>query len=137
MTCSRAFSEWKSAVREFADEETEALRRRSPEEWEALEDKTIEAIRRARIGRRRLPARWALAVAAALAFFAVALPLWRGREWTPPAAAAPQAAPLSAQDAADDALLRDVARLSRGEDDASRLWGSLAPEPASAGDERL
>lgn len=135
-TCGRAFSEWKAAVADLADEEAEILRRRSGEDWEELENQTIAAIGRTRIGARRLRARWALAAAAVLALLAVALPLWL----KPPAAAPVPSTPsavLSAQDQADDALLHDVARLARAEDDASRLWSSLAPEPAAAGDERL
>src|SRR5262249_62351655 len=79
LPCSRALSEWKAAVRELADEEPEALRRRTPEEWDALADKTLEAVRRTRIGRRRSPVRWALAAAAVAAFFAIVVPLWRER----------------------------------------------------------
>jgi hypothetical protein len=37
---------------------------------------------------------------------------------------------LSAQDRADDALLRDVDRLASGEDTGSG-WSALAPDPAS------
>src|SRR5690242_10736875 len=71
--CSRTFSEWKSAVRELADEEPEALRRRTPEQWDALADKTLAAVRRSRIGQRRFSARWAVAAAAVAAFFAIAV----------------------------------------------------------------
>ena len=39
--CSRALQEWKLAVREIADEDTEALDRRTPAEWEGLENATI------------------------------------------------------------------------------------------------
>jgi hypothetical protein len=133
--CARAFSEWKTAVADLADEEADVLRRRSATDWEALEDQTIAAIGRTRIGASRHRARWALA-AAVLALLAAALPLWL----KPPARApapATSAAVLSAQDQADDALLHDVARLARAEDDASRFWNSLAPEPAAPGDERL
>ncbi|HEX7252662.1 MAG TPA: hypothetical protein VF376_07265 [Thermoanaerobaculia bacterium] len=135
--CSRAFSEWKAAVRELAEEEPEALRRRTPEQWDALADQTLEAVRRSRIGRRRVSVRWALAAAAVAAFFAVALPVWRGRSASERPAAKEATTTLSPQDQADDALLRDVARLTRSEDESSRLWSSLAPEPSSNEDDRL
>jgi hypothetical protein len=137
VTCSRAFSEWKGAVRELANEQAETLGKRSAEEWQALEDSTIEAIRRARIGRHPFSVRWALAIAAALALFALALPLWHQRERLAPGVATAQVAQLSPEDQADDALLRDVARLARAEDDAASLWGSLAPLPSSGDDDRL
>ena len=38
-------------------------------------------------------------------------------------------AAMAAQDQKDDALLRDVARLSRGEDGGA--WNTLAPEPGA------
>jgi hypothetical protein len=127
--CSRALQEWKIAVREIADEETEALDRRSAADWEALENGTIEALRRA--GRRRhgSAVRWALSVAAAVLLAVLMLPAMRraGREVPRPATAV---ASLSAQDETDDALLRDVARLSRDEDNGS--WNTLAPEPGGA-----
>jgi len=135
--CSRAFGEWKTAVRELAEEDTETLRTRSHEEWEALERRTIDAIARSRIGGFHISTRQALTVAAVVAFFAVALPLWRGREGAARSTSSAPVAQLSAQDQADDALLKDVARLSRAEDDSSRLWSSLAPEPSSNDDDRL
>ena len=65
-SCSRALQEWKSAVRELAEEETEELDRRSPAEWEALEEKTIEAMKRAGRTRPAAAARWAVLIAACL-----------------------------------------------------------------------
>jgi hypothetical protein len=135
--CSRAFAEWKTAVRELAEEDTEALRTRSQQEWEALERRTIDAIARSRIGGFRVSTSQALAAAAVVTFFAIALPLWRGRESASRSASSTPAAQLSTQDQADDTLLKDVARLSRAEDDSSRLWSSLAPEPSSNDDDRL
>ena len=135
--CSRAFSEWKAVVRDLADEEPEALRRRTPEQWDALANQTLAAVRRSRIGRRRSSVRWAVAAAAVAAFFVVAVPVWRGRPTSERPAAKEAAFTLSAADQADDALLRDVARLTRSEDETSRLWSSLAPEPSSTEDDRL
>jgi hypothetical protein len=57
---------------------------------------------------------------------------------TGPAAARQSDATLatfSAQDQRDDLLLRDVARLSQGEDNGS--WSTLAPEPAGTEEEQL
>jgi hypothetical protein len=129
--CSRALQEWKLAVRELADEETEALDRRSAAEWEALENGTIEAMRRAGWKRRAPAVKWAVSIAASLLLAVLLLPSMRKTGQDAPAR--PVAA-LSAQDdqqdQKDDALLRDVARLSRGEDYGS--WSTLAPEPAAA-----
>ncbi len=132
--CSRALQEWKSAVRELADEETEELDRRSPAQWEALEEKTIGAMRRAGRTRRAPAARWAVLIAASLLFAVFLIPARKSR---PVAATQPEAsvAALSAQDQRDDMLLRDVARLSQGEDSGS--WSTLAPEPAGTQEEQL
>jgi hypothetical protein len=127
--CSRALQEWKLAVREIADEETETLDRRSAAEWEALENGTIEAMRRAGLKRRAPAVKWAVSIAASLLLAALLLPAMRrtGRDASPRPGTA--VAALSAQDQKDDALLRDVARLSRGEDYGSGSWSTLAPEP--------
>ena len=125
--CSRALQEWKLAVREIADEETEALDRRSAAEWEALENGTIEAMRRAGRKRRAPAVKWAVSIAASLLLAVLLLPSMRKTGRDAPAQAV---AALSAQDQKDDALLRDVARLSRGEDNGS--WSTLAPEPGAA-----
>jgi len=114
----------KTAVRDLAAEGDEAMSRRTPEQWEAAQASTMAAIRRSRFSGRRLPMRWAVSVAAVLLLFAVAIPLQRSAAVR---GAAQAASDLSAQDQADDALLRDVARLSRGDDGSS--WGALAPEP--------
>jgi hypothetical protein len=134
LSCSRALQEWKSAVRELADDETEELDRRSPVQWEELEEKTIEAMRRAGRARRTPAARWAVLIAASLLLAVFLIP---ARKTGPAAANQPEAnlATLSAQDQRDDLLLRDVARLSQGEDNGS--WSTLAPEPAGAEEEQL
>jgi len=125
--CSRALQEWKLVVREIADEEMEALDRRSAADWEALENGTIEAMRRAGRKRRAPAVKWVVSIAASLLLAALLLPAMRktGRD-----APSQPVASLSAEDQKDDALLRDVARLSRGEDYGS--WNTLAPEPGAA-----
>ncbi|HKF41692.1 MAG TPA: hypothetical protein VKG01_01200 [Thermoanaerobaculia bacterium] len=134
LACSRALLEWKSAVRETAQDEIEEIERRTPADWEAVENKTIEAMRRARRPRQARMVSWGLAAAAALLLAVVLLPSRKteGPRSAPPAA---MAAVASAEDQSDDALLRDVARLSRGEDNPS--WHGLAPVPAAAADEEL
>ncbi len=133
-SCSRALQEWKSAVRDLADEETEELDRRSAAEWQEREEKTIEAMRRAGRTRRAPAVKWAVSLAASLLLVALLIPARKSgraavaqREGT--------VAAFSAQDQKDDALLRDVARLSQGEDNGS--WSTLAPEPAGTEEEQL
>jgi hypothetical protein len=133
LSCSRALQEWKSAVRELADEETEELDRRSPAQWEELEKKTIEAMRRAGRARRAPAARWAVLIAASLLLAVFLIPARKTGQGSPRHSASP--ATLSAQDQRDDLLLRDVARLSQGEDNGS--WSTLAPEPAGTEEEQL
>jgi len=137
-SCSRALSEWKTAVRDLAGSETDALSRRTPREWEALENRTLEAIRGERVGGSRRLGWWAAAVAAAVLLFAVALPVSRtmSRGAVPPTLAAQQ---FTTQDQEDDLLLRDVARLSRADEGSGGSWSSLAPEPDKprAEEERL
>lgn len=123
LACSRALSEWKNAVRDLAAEGDDAVARRSPEAWAAAEERTMRAIRRARVGAKTIPLKWAVAVAASLLLFVIALPIERAAAHHSRAAATE----LSAQDQADDALLRDVARLSRGDDGGG--WSSLVPVP--------
>jgi hypothetical protein len=126
-SCSRAFSEWRTAVRDLAERDTDALSRRTPREWEALEERTLEAIRGARIGRHRRLGWWAAAAAAAVLLLAVALPL--SRTTSRPASRPTLAAQFTTQDQEDDLLLRDVARLSRADEGTGGSWSSLAPEP--------
>jgi hypothetical protein len=127
--CSHVLTEWKSAVRELGDRDEEVLAARSAEEWSAAEDATVEAIRRAGAPGRGRPRmlKWALPLAASLL---VALFLLPGRDVPSgaPAVAEEEVAGLSAQDRADDALLRDVERLAGGEETANG-WDDLAPDP--------
>ncbi|MGE5275974.1 MAG: hypothetical protein ACM3SU_03180 [Acidobacteriota bacterium] len=131
--CGRALQEWKAAVRHLAEEDAEPVARRSSGEWQAAENRTIEALRRAGKRRRLRPLPWAIGLAAAALLAALLLPILRpSRPAAPASVAASAATPapeLTGQDAADDRLLRDVARLSRGEDGAD--WSGLAPDPAS------
>ena len=137
LACTRALSTWKSAVRELASD-AGPLDRRTPAQWAMAEDRTLEALRRARAGRRSRPLRWAVGIAASLLIAVLAIPLRHavgfGRSVSPDNAA------LSAQDQADDALLRDVARMSRAEDSGNDgSWNTLVPEPGSGAceDDRL
>ena len=128
--CARALADWKSAVRDLGEGDEDALDRRSAEDWNAVEEATLAAIRRQGApGRGRAQnLRWALPVAASLLVFGL---LVSGRPEPARVADAPDdMAGLSAQDKADDALLRDVDSLASG-DDASGDWGTLAPDPAT------
>ncbi|HEY6050124.1 MAG TPA: hypothetical protein VIZ58_02680, partial [Thermoanaerobaculia bacterium] len=101
LACSRALTAWKAAVRDLAAEGDDAVSRRTPEEWEEAQGKTMAAIRRSRFAGRALPLRWAVSIAAVLLLFAVAIPLQRSASLRPrPAAQA--SSELSAQDQADD-----------------------------------
>ena len=129
--CGRALQEWKLAVRQLSAEEVEPVLKRSPEEWRAREESTLEALRLARARRRFRPAPWAAGLAASLLAGVLLLVVRRAPErdaWkTDRPATSTAAAELSAQDAADDRLLRDVARLARGEERGD--WNRLAPDP--------
>ena len=65
LACSRALTEWKSAVRELGENDVEELEARSPEEWSAAEEATLAAVRRSGAPGRGRPhvIRWALPVA--------------------------------------------------------------------------
>lgn len=127
--CSRALQEWKLAVREIADDDMAVLDRRSAAEWESVENGTIAAMRRA-AGHRRAPVmQWAASIAAGLMLGVLLLPAIR--KSVSGGSGRPAAAATAAQDQKDDALLRDVARLSQGEDSGS--WSTLAPEPGAPG----
>ena len=132
LSCSRVLQQWKGAVRDLAAEDEEVLGRRAAARWEALEDQTIAAIRRSRSGASRKRVQWALSIAASLVLAVFLLP---GLRPSGNAAAPASAASLSAEDARDDALLREVDQLASGEDAAS--WNTLAPEPADTAEERL
>lgn len=129
LECSRALAEWKSALREIGAADEEALARRSSEELRAAEEETLAKIRRAGApGRSRARTlRWALPLAASLLVFALLV----GSRRSAPPIALDDTADLSAQDRADDALLREVDRLAVGDDTATG-WGALAPDPNSA-----
>ncbi|MDQ5858895.1 MAG: hypothetical protein M3542_11550 [Acidobacteriota bacterium] len=129
LACSRALTEWKSAVRDLGDRDDETLAARSAEDWGAAEDATLAAVRRAGApGRGRPPMiRWALPMAASLFLVLLLVP---GRDVpSPTTAPIDETAGLSAQDRADDALLRDVDRLAMGEESATD-WDELAPDPS-------
>lgn len=118
--CSHALQEWKASVRALAAEEVDEIERRSPAEWQAAEDATMAAIRRAaRPGRKAHPLRWVVGIAATLAVIALAMP---GRRVVPIAAAVPTPAAesgLSPADRADDDLLREASYLAGGGDDVA------------------
>jgi hypothetical protein len=131
LRCSRALADWKGAVRDLGDQDEEALANRSAEEWRAVEDATLAAVsRQGAPGRgrsRRLS--WALPAAAALLLGAL---LVTGRSGSARIGnGSDDTASFSAQDRADDALLRDVDRLASG-DETSGGWGALAPDPSAA-----
>ncbi len=113
--------------------------RRSPEEWRAQEDRTLAALRRSPGERRFRALPWAAGLAAMLLIAALVVPWGRSGRFAPsvPAAvsARAQSLELSPEDRADDALLRDVASLSRGEEAAD--WNGLAPDPAAPDEEAL
>jgi hypothetical protein len=120
--CSRALQEWKASVRALAAEEVDEIERRSPAQWEAAQEATMAAIRRAaRPGRGGHPLRWVVGIAASLAVIALAMPA-RHRAPVDVAAAIPTPAAeasLSPADLADDDLLRQASYLAGGGDDGS------------------
>jgi len=135
--CGKALQDWKAAVRDVAREEVEPLRHRTPEEWRAAEERTIARLRREGGATRGRPLRWAVGLAAALLVALLLLPGNRAPR-TPASAAtsvSSASSELSAADADDDRLLRDVAKLSRG-DDAGSL-GALVPDPTVEAEEKL
>ena len=131
LRCSRALADWKGAVRDLGDQDEEALANRSAEEWRAVEDATLAAVRRQGApgrGRRRRRLSWALPAAAALLLCAL---LVTGRNDSARIVnASDDTSSFSAQDRADDVLLRDVDRLASGEE-TSAGWGALAPDPSA------
>lgn len=131
LACSRALTDWKSAVRDLGDRDEETLSVRSAEDWSAAEDATLAAVRRAGAPGRGRPQmlKWALPAAASLLLVLFLLP---GRDLSSrPAAPEDEMAALSAQDRADDALLRDVERLAGGDETAAE-WDEFAPDPSAA-----
>jgi hypothetical protein len=123
--CARALREWKAAMGAVGAGDAGEIARRSDEEWRAKEEATLEAIRRAARPRRSVRAwRWALAAAASLLVAALVLsgrrpapaPAAAARATPPAAASAAPSSDLSAEDAADDRLLREASYLAGGGD---------------------
>jgi len=134
--CGRALQEWKAAVRDVGEEDVAAVNARTAAEWRAVEDRTLESLRRVIPRRSRRPIVWASGLAAAVLLAILVAPGPPAAKKAPPAvSAAAHASDLSPQDAADDALLRDVARLSRGDD--AGAWGGLVPDPTAVEEGRL
>jgi hypothetical protein len=128
--CGRNLQVWKTAVRDLAEEDESALAGRTPEQWRSLEDATLAAIRRSGApGTQRWRLVSALAVAASLILAAL---LVVGRAGNEIPVVSDDAAELSAQDQADDELLREVSILARGEEPGG-AWNSLAPVPGGDG----
>jgi hypothetical protein len=130
LSCSRALADWKTAVRDLGEKDEEIVGRRTAEEWSAAEDWTLSAIRQAGApGRGRARTlRWTVPVAASVLLFALLVP---GRQEPARSLDSDEdTTGLSAQDRADDALLRDVDRLASGEETWGG-WGALAPDPAN------
>jgi hypothetical protein len=123
-SCSRALQEWKTSMRDLADEDAEPIDRRSPEEWKISADATMARIRRAaNPARRQRPLRWAVGIAASLLLLALAIPRHgTGPAPVPGSAQGSSPSGLSAADQEDDRLLRDVNDLAQG-DDATGLFG--------------
>jgi hypothetical protein len=128
LACSRLLAEWKSALSDLGNEDEEVIARRSAEDWRVAEDATLAAIRRAGPpGRGRARTlKWALPAAAALLLLGFLI----GERRPASPVAFDETTGFSADDRADDALLRDVDRLASGED-AGSGWSALAPDPAA------
>jgi hypothetical protein len=136
--CGRALQEWKAAVIELGEEDVAPVNARSAAEWRAVEDRTLESLRRVTPRRSRRAIVWAAGLAAAVLLAILIAPGRQDSVANAPGVASgssPHATEMSPQDAADDALLRDVAKLSRGDD--AGAWGGLVPEPGSAEESRL
>jgi hypothetical protein len=138
LACTRALSEWKEALSSVADDAGPSDSR-TERDWDLTAKQTLERIRRSpRIDRRIASMRWAVGIAAALLLAVLALPLRPGgSSRLSPAAERDrdhehERAELSGQDQADDALLRDVARMSRAEDELGDPMDSLVPEPRTS-----
>ena len=113
--CSRALQEWKASVRALAQDEVDAIERRSPAEWQTAEEATMAAIRSAaRPGRRAHPLRWAVGIAATLAVIALAIPARHGVPVAAASAPPSSESGLSPADRADDDLLRQASYLAGG-----------------------
>jgi hypothetical protein len=136
--CGRALQEWKAAVIDVGEGDVAPVNARSAADWRAVEDRTLESLRRVTPRRSRRPIVWAAALAAAVL---VAILIAPGRQAPVPNAPATASGPsahaseMSPQDAADDALLRDVAKLTRSDD--AGPWGGLVPDPTAVEEGRL
>jgi hypothetical protein len=126
--CGRALQTWKGAVRDFAREDAGPMERRSEREWRAAEDRTLAAIRGARVGR-RFPIAWAASLAAAVLVGALLIPTKHSASPAPSIRPAGESAELSPADQADDTLLREANVMARG--DAQATW---EPFPSDASD---
>jgi hypothetical protein len=126
--CGRALQTWKVAVRDLAREDAGPMERRSEREWRAAEDRTLAAIRGARVGR-RFPVAWAASLAAAVLVGALLVPSKPGASPAPAVRPVEKSAELSPADQADDLLLREANVMARG--DAQATW---EPFPSDAAD---
>ena len=115
--CGRRFAEWERAAREVAGR---------PEVSGAEFERAVMAkIRALPAPRRRVSRAWGAGLAAAAA---LAGAFWLGaRTASRPAPPGASAESMGARDLADDALLRDVARLVEGDEGAG--WKRMAPLP--------
>jgi len=129
--CGRTLQTWKAAVRDLAREDAGPMERRSEREWRAAEDRTLAAIRGARVGR-RFPIAWAASLAAAVLVGGLLYPSKRSAPPAPSIQRVEEAAELSPADQADDLLLREANVMARG--DAHRTW---EPFPSDAADAPL
>lgn len=135
--CGRALQEWKAAVIDVGEEDVAPVDARSASEWRAAEDRTLESLRQVTPRRSRRPVVWAAGLAAAVFLAILMTPGRQASVAKAPvaASASAHASEMSPQDAADDALLRDIAKLSRGDD--AGVWGGLVPDPGSVEEGRL
>jgi hypothetical protein len=127
--CGRALQAWKAAVRELAKDDAGPIDRRTPAEWRAAEERTLAAIRNARV-RRPFPLRWAAGLAAAVLVAVLLFPVRASLTRPAPAVPASESSELSAADRADDTLLHEVNRMARG--DAGGVWNAFAAEPGES-----
>lgn len=128
VACGRALQTWKAAVRDLARQDAGAMERRPEREWRAAEDRTLAAIRGARVGR-RFPIAWSASLAAAVLVGALLIPSKRSASPAPAVRPVEESAELSPADQADDILLREANVLARG--DAHKTW---EPFPSDASD---
>lgn len=129
LACTRALNEWKSALAAVGDEGG-PLDARTEEDWGMLAESTMDRIRVAPLRHSSTAVRWTVGVAASLLLAVLSVPIRNAARPDRPAGGRDGGrTELSGQDQADDALLRDVARMARAEDDGGEIWDSLAPEP--------